>query len=1085
VLVGRDDLLALADRRLAAAAGGVGELLFFAGEAGIGKSRLLFEVERRAREAGFTVVGAGASPGDAEVAAGLLTDLAAELRREPQTAEAGARIVERLRASAAPASGPSPSSSRASVPSALPASVPSALPASGSPAPAWPASGSPASGSPATALPASGSHASEPPASGSAAFDTPPSDSPASSSPASGSPGLGPLALDRPMSDPFVFGPPASGSAEADSRLLDVAGPRGRAVGDPVPDRPGGDAEYQRRLLANDLTELIEGAADRPMLIALEDLHWADDLTLDVLARLGRRVRSLPLLLVGTYRSDELYPRVPMRAWRTRLLNQRHAEEARLGRLSHDDTAAMAFAITGVVLPADVTGAVFARSDGIPLHVEEFLATVGEVPETLADAVLIRAEQLSPPARSLAGVASVLGRSFDVDLLTVITGDSHAAVDDGLRELAERFFVRPRPDRSTYDFRHALIRDVLYADLAPHRRRDLHARAAEAAVAAGFADAFVSDQYERARLPETAHGYALTAAREAAAMSAHREAVELYRRAVRTMPAAAPPARRAELLTALAAELAAIDDNAGAADAYESAYRLHLDLNDRLAAAALVPAWIAVRHLLGAGLDERVAALRAAVALIEGMPDAATVRAGLHAALAAAYMLDRRLAEAIEDGELARSIPAADGDRAMRCNVDVTLGSVLLFAGRMDEGWELIGDAVRRAAGWRFEGQAARGYRMLATSASVLVEYPRAVRWLTEGIAYAERVERFNDRHYMAAHLGHVRWATGDWDGAVAAARHALADGRGGITTRITALHVLGYVAMGRGESDDFLREAAELGAEMRELQRASPAWWGRAETALRAGDFTGAGRWCELGYEASARVHDAAYLFPYAVTGTRAYLAQHDTTGARGWLARVSELLLERQIPGTLGAIDHAWGLIHLHEGQTGKARTCLERAAEFWSARQRFWEGTAVLVDQASCATRSRRPAEAALFLSRARDAYASVGAPRGFASAHTSAGGSSSGGPSRSGPSFSSGPSSSTSRANVPDAFVPDGSGLSARELEVARLVATGATNREIAAALTIAPKTVAAHVEHILSKLGVARRAQIAAWVATRS
>ena len=150
-----------------------------------------------------------------------------------------------------------------------------------------------------------------------------------------------------------------------------------------------------------------------------------------MLGRLGRRVRSLPMLLVGTYRSDELYPRVPMRAWRTRLLNQRHAEEARLARLSPDDTAAMASAITGTVLPADVTGAVFARSDGIPLHVEEFLATVGEVPDTLADAVLVRAEQLTAPARALAGVASVIGRSFDVDLLTAITGDSPAAVDEG------------------------------------------------------------------------------------------------------------------------------------------------------------------------------------------------------------------------------------------------------------------------------------------------------------------------------------------------------------------------------------------------------------------------------------------------------------------------------------------------------------------------------------------------------------------------------------------------------------------------------------------------------------------------------
>ncbi|MEV6846651.1 AAA family ATPase [Actinoplanes sp. NPDC051411] len=365
VLVGRDDLLALASRRLAAAAEGGGELLFLAGEAGIGKTRLLGEVVRRARELGFTVVTAAASPGDAEIAAGLLGDLAGELGREPGTAGVGSRIAARL----------------------------------------------------------------------------------------------------------------AAGGGD------------------------DGDSDRQRRLLVGDVSDLLESLGADRTLIALEDLHWADDVTLDVLGRLGRRAGTLKLLVVGTYRSDELYPRVPMRAWRTRLLTQRQAEEARLGRLSRADTAALSAAITGSALPGTVAEEVYARSDGIPLHVEEFVAAVGGMPDTLADAVLSRAEQLSREARSLAGVASVLGRSFDLDLLTAITGEGPAAVDDGLRELTERFFVQPRPDRVRYDFRHALIRDALYADLTPHRRRYLHARAAAAAVAAGFSPVFVSDQFERAAMP--------------------------------------------------------------------------------------------------------------------------------------------------------------------------------------------------------------------------------------------------------------------------------------------------------------------------------------------------------------------------------------------------------------------------------------------------------------------------------------------------------------------------------------------------------------------------------------------------------
>ncbi|MET0425809.1 MAG: AAA family ATPase, partial [Actinoplanes sp.] len=682
VLVGRDQLLTLADSRLAAS---TGRLLFLAGEAGIGKTRLLDEITRRGRKTGFQVYAASAAPGDTEVAGGLLADLGAELRRDPATAAAGERIAARL-----------------------------------------------------------------------------------------------------------------------------------RELGDPA----AGDADRRRRLLVADLAELI--VPPEPALITVEDLHWADDLTLDVLARAGRRAASMRLLVVGTYRSDELYPRVPMRAWRTRLLTQRLAEEVRLARLDPAGTAAMAAAIAGVELPTAVVEAVHARSDGIPLHVEEFLAA-DRVPDTLADAVLDRAAQLSPAARSLAEVASVLGRSFDLDLLTAITGDGPAPVDDGIRELTERFFVRPHPDRSGYDFRHALIRDALYADIAPHRRRDLHARAARAAV--GFPDAFVSDQYERAGLPDAAFRHARSAAAEASAMSAHREAAELYRRARRTWPATLPPAERAGLLGALAGELAAIDENTEAAAGYAEAYRLWLDLGDGPAAAALVPDWVAARYLLGADLAERAGALRDALPLVADRP---AERAEIHAALSAAYMLDRRLTEAIADGEQAR-LHCTD---ARACShLDATLGAVFLFAGRMTDGVELLRGAITRASDGRLEARAARAYRMLGTSMSVLVEYPEAVRTLTEGIAYAERAEQLNDRHYMAAHLGHVRWATGDWPAASALARRALADG-GGITTAITARHVLGYVALGRGAFDEaaaHLTEAESLAAGMRELQRLSPAWWGLA----------------------------------------------------------------------------------------------------------------------------------------------------------------------------------------------------------------------------------------------------------------
>ena len=261
---------------------------------------------------------------------------------------------------------------------------------------------------------------------------------------------------------------------------------------------------------------------------------------------------------------------------------------------------------------------------------------------------------------------------------------------------------------------------------------------------------------------------------------------------------------------------------------------------------------------------------------------------------------------------------------------------------------------------------------MIGSSASVLVEYDRAERWLTEGIGYAEQVELWNHRHYMASHLAHVQWATGQWDAATQTAQHALADGRGGITTRITAQYVLGFLAMGRGDwsaADTLLREALAKGEQMAELQRLSPPLWGLAEAARCQGDYDTALMLCERGFQASADVTDAAYLFPYLLTGVRAYLARGDIDAAESWSDRVGAVLTARAIPGTLPAIDHGRGLILLARGEVSAAHQVLESASESWRARRRFWEGAWARLDLAAAAARARRRGEAAALLDEVR--------------------------------------------------------------------------------------------------------------------
>ena len=943
VLVGRDSFLALIEDRLAAAAAGEGRLLFVAGEAGIGKTRLLSAVARRAGAGGFAVVRAAAFPDDVQSLAGLLLDLAGNLlpAREPALSELGRSLTSRVRAISAAA----------------------------------------------------------------------------------------------------------------------------------------GDAHHRRRVLVQDLADLLVTTdPGTPVLIILEDLHWADELSLDVLGHLASRLATRPLLVTGAYRSDELYPRLPMRDLRARLLGQRLTEEIRLPRLGLAQTAAMTSALLGQA-PAQMVQAIHERSDGIPLHVEELLAAIDEdtltpqsgaaiqaatVPDTLGDAVLSRVRHLAANARDVASAAAVIGRSFDFDLLTVVTGHDPDEVAGALRHLQDAYLVLPGANEVTFDFRHALIRDTLYADTDLPTRRRLHERVARAAVDRGYRGAFISAHFEQAQCGGLAHEYAVAAAGEAASVSAHGEALELYRRAVRNLPGELPAPERAGLLAALGDEAAATDDNTAAAQAYRTAHELIASAGDVRAAAALVPRIVAVAHLLGENLPVRVGLLQAALDSLDGVAGADRERARLGSAMAAAYLVDDRLDEAITYGEASRAESQRLGDEEAALNAAATLGSVLVFAGRMEEGWRLLQDAIVRATGGQQEAEAARGYRMIGSSASALVEYDLAERWLPEGIGYAEKVELWNHRHYMASHLAHVQWATGQWQAAARTAQQALADGRGGITTQITAQFVLGYLALGRGDwtlAAGLLGEAFGHGDRMAEVQRLSPPLWGLAEAARCQGDHDTALRHCERGYQASADVTDASYLYPYLLTGVRAHLARGDVDAAQTWSDQVGAVLTVRAIPGTLPAIGHARGLLLLARGEVAAAYQELQAARESWQVLRRFWEGTWARLDLAEAAARARRRGEAAVLTDEVRAIAATSGAAILAAAADRLSG--------------------SFDQAKPPEPWYP----LSEREFEVARLVAAGLTNRQVAEQLVLAPKTISAHVTHILTKLGAARRAEIGAWCAT--
>ena len=251
-----------------------------------------------------------------------------------------------------------------------------------------------------------------------------------------------------------------------------------------------------RRLIVREVADRILEAMDRPTILIFEDLHWTDELSLEVIGELARHVAERPLLLMADYRADEFPADTIHREWRARLLSQRHAEEARLRPLTLDETGIATTLILGGELPAprDVVEAVYERTNGIPLHIEELLAALDDDRSDGRPADPRRARPGHDRRRGPGPVSPPVGRRPDGrpggcrhrPLLQPgchrrhgrSSARRHRAADPGARR---RGFLYPFDyvDEGYFDFRHQLLRDAIYGSVPPAAAPRFHAQAAE------------------------------------------------------------------------------------------------------------------------------------------------------------------------------------------------------------------------------------------------------------------------------------------------------------------------------------------------------------------------------------------------------------------------------------------------------------------------------------------------------------------------------------------------------------------------------------------------------------------------------
>lgn len=574
------------------------------------------------------------------------------------------------------------------------------------------------------------------------------------------------------------------------------------------------------------LAALRRGGGD--LVLLLDDLHWADEATLDALRFVGRRIDSTRALLVGTFRDDEVGRQHPLRVVVGDLATSPAVRRLPLAPLSERAVAELA---AGTDL--DVRE-LHERTGGNPFYVTEVIAGApARIPATVRDAVLARAARLSAAGRRTLEAAAVIGPTVEPGLLGHVADDPGAAEECLARGLLQS-------DGRAYAFRHEVARMAILDATDPGRRTELHAR-----VLAGL-EAGEGDDRSLARLAHHADGaddraailrYAPEAGARASAASAHREAAAQYARAVRVADAL-DPRERAELLVLYAREYGLITRYDLALPAFEAASDIWAREGEPGREAA-VRSEMAM-NLVAVGRNaEAEAASKRALALVEPMPDGPDKAEALQVQ-AYLRMLDRDNAEAIELGTRALDM-GRDDPRAAFTVVTAwnTVGSSKILLGDVEGGRADLERSLRMAEEHDLDRRVASAYSVVHSALGEMYRFSDADPYFDAGHRYTTERDLDGNRQYLEAWQAISCMYRGRWSEAGMLAAEVLERQAHGTISRMMALLAAGRLRARRGDPDVWvaLDEAIAIAEPTGTLQRIGPIRAARAEAFWLAGD--------------------------------------------------------------------------------------------------------------------------------------------------------------------------------------------------------------------------------------------------------
>jgi ATP/maltotriose-dependent transcriptional regulator MalT len=747
---------------------------------------------------------------------------------------------------------------------------------------------------------------------------------------------------------------------------------------------------------------------EHPTVLVIEDVHWADDATLDALRYLTRRIADVPAVLILTYRDDEL--------------DREHGLHGLLGQASRSDQvrhlplrrlSADAVRQLGADGPVDADD-LFALTSGNPFFVHELLASAhGErVPHTIVDAVLARVRRLDPPVQDVLEQLAVVPSALERWLVDELVPDSPPGRVAAL-EAAERGGLLTVSTRRI-SFRHELTRRAIAGSVPAARLIDLNERVLTALVNRDGSDmAQIVHHAAQAGDTDAIVRYGPAAARDAGRAGAHREAVAHFA-LVLEHAGLFPPGERADLLQEYAIECYTIGAAERAAGAQRQAVELNRSRGDpRTLGDSL--RWLA-RMQWWAG--ERGDAERAnceAIEVLEKVGDSRLLALAL-SCLSQLHMLAHRPVESISYGQRAVALAREAGDAATASHALTNIGTSQWLLGD-PAGLRTMNEGLRGALEIGDTEDACRAYVNIVWQLLDWFRLDEAERYLTASVQLAEDTEFLGFLSYMHVERARLELARGSWD---EAARLAGLSVDANLPVRCAALTVLGRARVRRGQPDavGVLDPAWELAVKANEPQRTGPVAAVRAEAAWLNGDHATALAIAGPVYQEAARLGDQVY---------QAELGY--------WLAKAGR---PAETPG-----DHPYAV-----QAVGRWR----EAAALWDAAGCPYEHAAALAESPDpqhllAALEMLDELGAKPLAIRVRTRLRELGVTR-----------------------IPRGPLVET-RSNP--------AGLTARQVDVLRLLGRGYTNAEIASELVISVRTVDSHVAAVLDKLGAATRRDAAA------